>query len=297
MLTTPTLSSSLLEGQTAIVTGGGNGIGRATCELLAANGARVVVVDLDGDLAHEVASDIGGGATAFAADLTDPEVPDRLIADVAAAGNGIDIIVNGAGYFWDAPVHAMSDEQFQAMLDIHLLAPFRICRAAAPYFRDAGRREAREGQARHRKVVMVSSLAASFGNPGAGNYAAAKGGLIGLTKTLAAEWGSANVNVNAVSFGIIQTRFGAPQSAQQSITVGGREIPLGVPDKTLQAMGFDPDEDRDLYAPRKTPGTALGRTGTIQEAADAIFWLPSPLSNYVTGQVIPVSGGARGGMS
>ena len=116
MLTTPTLSSSLLEGQTAIVTGGGNGIGRATCELLAANGARVVVVDLDGDLAHEVASDIGGGATAFAADLTDPEVPDRLIADVAAAGNGIDIIVNGAGYFWDAPVHAMSDEQFQAML-------------------------------------------------------------------------------------------------------------------------------------------------------------------------------------
>ena len=144
---------------------------------------------------------------------------------------------------------------------------------------------------------MVSSLAASFGNPGAGNYAAAKGGLIGLTKTLAAEWGSANVNVNAVSFGIIQTRFGAPQSAQQSITVGGREIPLGVPDKTLQAMGFDPDEDRDLYAPRKTPGTALGRTGTIQEAADAIFWLASPLSNYVTGQVIPVSGGARGGMS
>ena len=182
-------------------------------------------------------------------------------------------------------------------LEKHLLAPFRICRAAAPYFRDAGRREAREGQARHRKVVMVSSLAASFGNPGAGNYAAAKGGLIGLTKTLAAEWGSANVNVNAVSFGIIQTRFGAPQSAQQSITVGGREIPLGVPDKTLQAMGFDPDEDRDLYAPRKTPGTALGRTGTIQEAADAIFWLASPLSNYVTGQVIPVSGGARGGMS
>lgn len=297
MLTTPTLSSSLLEGQTAIVTGGGNGIGRATCEVLAANGARVVVVDVDGDLAGDVASDIGAGATAFAVDLTNPEVPDRLIADVAAAGNGIDIIVNGAGYFWDAPVHAMSDEQFQAMLDIHLLAPFRICRAAAPYLRDAGRRDVRAGLVRHRKVVMVTSLAASFGNPGAANYAAAKAGLVGLTKTLAMEWGSANVNVNAVAFGIIQTRFGAPQSAQQSINVGGREIPLGVPDKTLEAMGFDPAEHLDLHEPRKIAGPALGRTGTVQEAADAIFWLASPLSNFVTGQVIPVSGGARGGMS
>lgn len=297
MLTTPTLHSELLAGQTAIVTGAGNGIGRATAELLAANGARVVVVDLDRDLAHEVAEEIGGGATAYAVDLTRSSAGDELIEYVAAAGNGIDIIVNGAGYFWDAPVHKMTDEQFQAMLDIHLLAPFRICRAAAPYFREAGKREAAQGITRHRKIVMVTSLAASFGNAGAGNYAAAKAGVIGLAKTLAIEWGNANVNVNAVAFGIIQTRFGAPQSENHSITVGGNEIALGVPDKTLQAMGLDPNEKRDLYSPRPMPFAALGRTGTIQEAADAIFWLASPLSNFVTGQVIPVSGGARGGLS
>lgn len=297
MLTNPTLSSALLDGQTAIVTGAGNGIGRATAEALAANGARVVVVDLDADLAAEVAGEIGNGATTFVGDLTDAAMPDKLIADVAAAGNGIDIIVNSAGYFWDAPVHKMTDEQFQAMLDIHLLAPFRICRAAAPYFRDAGRAEAASGTPRHRKVVNVTSLAATFGNPGAANYAAAKAGLIGLTKTLALEWGTANVNVNAVAFGVIQTRFGVPQSAQQTIKVDGREIPLGVPDKTLIAMGLDPTDEGDLYASQPLSGSAMGRTGTIQEAADAIFWLASPLSNFVTGQVIPVSGGARGGLS
>jgi 3-oxoacyl-[acyl-carrier protein] reductase len=189
----------------------------------------------------------------------------------------------------------MTDEQFQAMLDIHLLAPFRICRAAAPYFRDAGKAEAAQGIVRHRKIVMVSSLAASFGNPGAANYAAAKAGLIGLTKTLATEWGPANVNVNAVAFGVIQTRFGAPQSAQHTVKVGEREITLGVPDRILEMLGIDPSEPGDVYESKRIPGPVLGRTGTIQEAADAILWLASPLSNYVTGQVIPVSGGARGG--
>ncbi|MGW6426334.1 SDR family NAD(P)-dependent oxidoreductase [Nocardia sp. NPDC055053] len=297
MLTTPTLTSALLAGRTAIVTGAGNGIGRATAEALAASGARVVVADLDPDLVNEVAGEIGNDSVPFVGDLTDPSVPDKLIASVAAAGHGIDIIVNSAGYFWDAPVHRMTDEQFQAMLDIHLLAPFRICRAAAPYFRDAGRAEAKDGIIRQRKIVNVTSLAASFGNAGAANYAAAKAGLIGLTKTLATEWGPANVNVNAVAFGVIQTRFGAPQSAQQTITVDGREVVLGVPDKTLEALGFDPSEQRDMFAPRPMFGAALGRTGTIREAADAIFWLASPLSDFVTGQVIPVSGGARGGLS
>jgi 3-oxoacyl-[acyl-carrier protein] reductase len=295
VLTTPTLTSDLLKGQVAIVTGAGRGIGLATAEALAANGAQVVVADIDDECVRAAVSGIGGAATPFVGDLTAPETPDRLISVAASVGGSIDIIVNGAGYFWDAPIHKMTDEQFQAMLDIHLVAPFRICRAAAPYFRDAGTVEAAKGIERHRKIVMVTSVAASFGNVGAANYSAAKAGVIGLTKTLATEWGPSNVNVNAVAFGVIQTRLAAPRSAQHTVKVGGREVLLGVPDQVLQRMGLDPDDAADTYSARMIPGPVLGCTGTIQEAADAILWLASPLSNFVTGQVISVTGGVRGG--
>ncbi|MEU6559868.1 SDR family NAD(P)-dependent oxidoreductase [Nocardia nova] len=290
MFINPTLTSELLRGKVALVTGGGQGIGRASAETLAANGATVCVADVDADRAEEVRADIGGTTSVFAGDLVDPAVPDALIDHTLSTHGRLDIIVNGAGYFWDAPVHRMSDEQFQAMLDIHVLAPFRILRAAAPHFRSV----AEPGAAR--KVVNVSSLAASFGTAGAANYAAAKAGLIGLTKTLAIEWGPYNVTVNAVAFGIIQTRFAAPQSARETVRTGGREIPLGVPDKTLAALGLDTEVD-DPFAPRPIEGPVLGRTGTVREAADAVFWLSSPLSDYVTGQVVAVSGGSRGGLS
>ncbi|GAA1847676.1 SDR family NAD(P)-dependent oxidoreductase [Microbacterium koreense] len=292
MQTTPTLTSELLAGKVALVTGGGQGIGRATAESLAANGATVCIADVDEDRATEARDGLGRGASMFIGDLTAPDVPNALIDHVISTHGQLDIIVNAAGYFWDAPVHRMTDEQFQAMLDIHLLAPFRLLRAAAPHFRVMPA----EGGGSARKVVNVSSLAASFGNPGAANYAAAKAGLEGLTKTLASEWGPFNVTVNAVAFGIIQTRFGLPQSAHETITVGGRELPIGVPDKTLKAMGLD-GAPEDPFAARPMAAAALGRTGTIQEAADAILWLASPLSDFVTGQVVPVSGGARGGFA
>jgi 3-oxoacyl-[acyl-carrier protein] reductase len=302
----PTLRSDLLAGQVAIVTGGARGIGGATATTLAANGARVVIAEVDEAKAAETTDAINTEfglrtASAFAGDLVSGDVCDALVADTIATCGGLDIVVNNAGYAWDGGVHSMSDEQFQAMLDIHLVVPFRIARACAPHFRDAARADDERGVTRHRKTVMVSSMAGSWGLAGAGNYAAAKAGMLGLMRTLAQEWGRHRVNVNAVAFGVIQTRFGLPQSDHETMETGGRVIHVGMPAKQAERMGVAVDparlvSDEEMYAARRHPGVTLGRTGTIREAADAIFWLCSPLSDYVTGQTIPVNGGARGGM-
>ncbi|HYX98790.1 MAG TPA: SDR family oxidoreductase [Mycobacterium sp.] len=308
MLIEPTLRSSLLDGQVAIVTGGSRGIGGATSTLLAANGARVVIAEVDKAKADEAVTEINqafgpDSASAFIADLAAPDACDDLVAHTTAQYGTVDIVVNNAGYAWDSRVHAMSDEQFQAMLDIHLIVPFRLARACAPVFRAAAKNDADNGVVRHRKTVMVSSMAGVWGLDGAANYAAAKAGVLGLMRSLAQEWGSMHVNVNAVAFGVIQTRFGLPQSDREVIQTGGRTIQVGMPAKQAQRLGVTVDPDKpptetEIYAPKPMPGlVVLGRSGTISEAADTIFWLCSPLSNYVTGQLIPVNGGARGGMS
>jgi 3-oxoacyl-[acyl-carrier protein] reductase len=308
VLIEPTLRSDLLTGQVAIVTGGSRGIGGATSTMLAANGARVVIADVDEAKAAETVEilnrELGDGrASAHVGDLVAPGLCDALVADTIATFGGLDIVVNNAGYAWDAGVHNMSDEQFQAMLDIHLIVPFRLARACAPHFRAAAQADTNSGQIRHRKTVLVSSMAGAWGLVGAGNYAAAKAGMLGLMRTLAQEWGRLRVNVNAVAFGVIQTRFGMPQSDRETIGTGGRTIHVGMPAKQAARLGITIDPDRvvtddEMYKPRATPGaSAVGRTGSIREAADVIFWLCSPLSDYVTGQTIPVTGGARGGMS
>ncbi|MGO9558819.1 MAG: SDR family NAD(P)-dependent oxidoreductase [Acidimicrobiales bacterium] len=308
MLIEPTLRSDLLAGQVAIVTGGSRGIGGATATMLAANGARVVIGEVDEQKAAETVDGLNlefgeGTASAYVCDLVAPGACDELVADTIASCGGLDIVVNNAGYAWDGGVHSMSDDQFQAMLDIHLIAPFRLARACAPRFRSAAQADDAAGVVRHRKTVMVSSMAGTWGLVGAANYAAAKAGMLGLMKSLAQEWGSMRVNVNAVAFGVIQTRFGLPQSDHEVIETGGRTLHVGMSPKQAARVGVavDPERvvtDEEMYRTRPMPGmVVLGRTGSIREAADSIFWLCSPLSDYVTGQVIGVNGGARGGMS
>jgi 3-oxoacyl-[acyl-carrier protein] reductase len=309
MLIEPTLRSDLLAGQVAIVTGGSRGIGGGTSTMLAANGARVVIADVDGVKADETVRTLNAEfgddvARAFVGDLVAPDACDIVVQHALDAYGGLDIVVNNAGYAWDGGIHSMSDEQFQAMLDIHLSVPFRLARATAPHFRAAAEDDDVRGVKRHRKTVMVSSLAGQWGLVGAGNYASAKAGMLGLMRTLAQEWGRFRVNVNAVAFGVIQTRFGLPQSEHEVIETGGRTVHVGMPAKQAERMGvsIDPDRvvpDEEVYAARPMPPhmVPLGRTGTISDAANAIFWLCSPLSDYVTGQVVAVNGGARGGMS
>jgi 3-oxoacyl-[acyl-carrier protein] reductase len=296
------MSMHAMKDKVALVTGGAQGIGYAVTRKLAAEGAKVLFVDVDPKAAAAVEAELGGSASAFIGDLLDPAIPAAAVEAAVGRFGGLDVVVNNAGFHWDAMLHKMTDDQWQAMLDIHMTAPFRILRAAAPHFFEAARKDAAEGVETFRKVVNVSSLAASFGNVGAANYSAAKAGVIGLTKALAKEWGAHKVNVNAVAFGVIQTRFGLPQGEQNKIAVGGHEVQMGVPAKRLASLGVTVEPGRqyaaeEIYKPREMRGVPLGRAGHISEAADTIYYLCSPLSNYVTGQVIAASGGAPGGMS
>jgi 3-oxoacyl-[acyl-carrier protein] reductase len=271
----------VLDGKAAIVTGSARGIGRATAELLAEQGARVLINDLDGDVAEQAAAEISGEATVFGGDLTKDGVPDQLVQRAVEEFGQIDIIVNNAGYTWDGVAHKMSDEQFQAMLEIHTVAPFRIIRAAAPHIREPAKAERERGQEVFRKIVNVSSVSGTMGNPGQVNYSAAKAGVVGLTKTLAKEWGQFKVNVNAVAFGFVETRLTASKEEGGKIELEGKEIPLGIPEQ-MRAMAA-------MMIP-------LGRPASPQEAAGPVFFLCSPWSNYVHGQVLNVTGGQFGGM-
>ena len=219
----------VLDGKAAIVTGSARGIGRATAELLGEQGAQVLINDLDGDVAEQAAAEIAGETAVFAGDLTKPGAPDQLVQAAIDAFGKIDIIVNNAGYTIDAPVHKMSDEQFQAMLDIHTVVPFRVIRAAAPHLREPAKKEREEGREVFRKIVNVSSTSGTFGNAGQANYSAGKAGVVGLTKTIAKEWGQFKVNVNAVAFGFIDTRLTQAKVDENTMENGRREDPARHP--------------------------------------------------------------------
>jgi 3-oxoacyl-[acyl-carrier protein] reductase len=271
----------VLDGKAAIVTGSARGIGRAAAELLAEHGARVLINDIDADAAEQAASEISGETGVFGGDLTREGVCDRLIQQAVEDFGQVDIIVNNAGYTWDGVAHKMTDDQFQAMLDIHTVVPFRILRAAAPHLREPAKQEREEGREVFRKVVNVSSVSGTMGNAGQVNYSAGKAAVVGLTKTLAKEWGQFKVNVNAVAFGFVETRLTASKEEGGSIEREGREIQLGIPEQ-MRAMAA-------MMIP-------LGRPASPEEAAGPVFFLCSPWSNYVHGQVLNVTGGQFGGM-
>jgi len=270
-----------LKCKTALVTGSGRGIGRAIAIQLAQAGAAVMLNDIDREPLFETGSAIdaaGGAAKALPGDLTAPDFPQKLVDATIAGFGSIDIIVNNAGYTWDNVIQKMTDEQFQAMLDIHLVAPFRVLRAASGWIREAAKKESAEGRRVMRKVVNVSSVSGIDGNAGQVGYGAGKAGINGITKVMAKEWGRYNVNVNSVGFGFIETRLVQPLDTGEAIDRKGVKIRIGV-----------------QPAMRETVKTMcpLGRFGSVEEAAGPVLFFCSPLSDYVSGEVMVVSGGAR----
>lgn len=267
-----------LEGKVAIVSGSGRGIGRAVALKLASEGARIVVNDLDDAPAHDTIAEIcarGGEAVACVGSVADADFGDRFVATALEAFGGLDIIVNNAGMTRDNVIQKMTDAQFQDVMDVHVTGPFRILRAATEHIRRFNKAERAEGREVYRKVVNISSVSGLGGNPGQVNYAAAKMAVVGITKTLAKEWGRYNVNVNCVAFGFIRTRMTQPLTTESDNQGGERRV------------GVQPALIHQL----ETQAIPLGRIGTPEEAADGVYLFCTPESNYISGQVITVGGG------
>ncbi|MDH3641069.1 MAG: SDR family oxidoreductase [Gammaproteobacteria bacterium] len=261
-----------LNNRIALVTGAARGIGLATAEKLAASGATVIMNDLDAEPLNAAAERIPQ-AQPIPGDLTAPEFPDQLIATALEQHGRLDILVNNAGYVWNSAAHNHSDEQWQAMLDMHATAPFRLLRAYGRWLRQTGPEESA------RKVVNVSSVSGLFGAATQLGYSAGKAAVIGITRTLAKEWGRFNVTVNAVAFGHIETRLTQPYSdAPPTIDVDGRDYRVGLSEAQIA-------QQRTMIP--------LGRPGTPQDAANALYLFCAPESDYISGEILVCSGGLR----
>ncbi len=268
-----------LSSKAAIVTGAARGIGRAIAEKLLDSGASVLLVDVDANALSETQSALAGAGhvRTIAGDLTSPAFPGQIVEAALESFGAIDIIVNNAGYTYDSVIQKTTDDQFQAMLDIHVVAPFRLLRAASTWIREQAKSEVASSQIVMRKVVNITSISGLDGNAGQSGYAAGKSAIVGLTKTLSKEWGRYNVNVNAVGFGLIETRLTKPMDdPETAIHVGDKAVRVGMQAAIREQM------------PRQIP---LGRLGTPNDAANAVFFFCSPLSDYVTGEVLVCGGG------
>lgn len=242
-----------LDGRVALVTGGSRGIGRATALRLAEMGATVAVnYNASAGPAEEVVSQItvaGGNGAAFAADVADPKAVEALIAAVVGKFGKLDILVNNAGIVRDNIMMRMSLDEWDAVFNTNLRSMFITCQAAL------------RGMMRNRwgRIINLTSVVALSGNSGQANYVAAKAGVIGLSKSLAREYASRSITVNAIAPGYIDTDIVAaiPENLQAEMI---KQIPLG-------------------------------RIGKPEEVADAIAFLASERAAYITGQVLSVNGG------
>ncbi len=271
-----------LDGKVALVSGSGRGIGRSIALKLASEGARLVINDLDAEPANETLAlirEMGGEAVACVGNVTHTDFAERFVGTAVQQYQGLDIIVNNAGYTWDNVIQKMSDEQWYAILDCHLTAPFRILRATQPVIKALSKAELEAGQRVMRKVVNISSVAGLFGNAGQTNYSVAKAGITGMTMTLAKEWGRMNVNVNCVAFGLIKTRLTNSAANGETAHIEGRDIKVGVNPGLMAAM--------EQTIP-------LGRAGTPDEAAGAVYLFCQPESDYISGQTLMCTGGLTG---
>jgi len=274
----------MLEGKVCILTGAGRGIAKSAALMLAREGGKIVVCELDEAPAQETVSEIkalGSEAVAVVGDITAEGMPERLIKTAVDAFGDVHVIVNAAGYTWDGMIQNMTDQQWDAILKIHLTAPFKILRAAAGVIREKTKAEEAAGKIVMRKVINISSVAGTWGNPGQVNYSAGKAGIMGVTKTLAKEWGRYHVTVNCIAYGAIETRLTAKKvkGDEQFIERDGKKIAIGVPPESHE---------------RWKTAIPLGRAGTPEEAAGPILFFSSPISDYVSGQVLIVGGGYGG---
>lgn len=278
-------SGGMLRGKVAIITGSGRGIGAAAAKLFSKHGASIVVSDLDAKASQQVADDItasGGKAISVPVDITSPDAGNALVQATIMAFGSIDILINNAGFTWDGMIHKISSEQWESMLNVHCTAPFRLIQAATPYMREAAKREMEsspDGLASPRSIINISSTTGTHGNVGQANYATAKAGIVGLTKTVAKEWGPFNVRCNAIAYGSIATRLTASKEPGNTIAVGGKQVPLGIP-----------QGDAAMEVLKST--LPLRRIGSADDAAGAMLFLACPWSEYITGQVLEVHGGA-----
>ncbi|HEX4231644.1 MAG TPA: SDR family oxidoreductase [Bryobacteraceae bacterium] len=270
-----------LTGRAAIVTGAARGIGLAIAQKLAGAGAAVVLTDVDAEALDrartQIEKSVSGTATTIAGDLTNADFPQAVVDKALETFGSVDILVNNAGYTWDNVIQKTTDAQFQAMLDIHAVAPFRMMRAAAAWLREAAKKEAQSHQRITRKVVNITSISGTDGNAGQAGYSSGKAAVLGLTKTMAKEWGRYQITVNAVGFGLIDTRLIRPmEDPDTNIAIGERRVHVGMQAQVREQV---------------TKLVPLGRLGTPEDAANAVFFFCSPLSDYVTGEILICGGG------